>query len=120
MRGLVGADVDDPRLAELVDELSASSDLFRRLWARHDVDVTTIPTRAINHPLVGTLELWPETLAITATEGQLLIIYHADPGSPSERALTRLSDMASGEHPTRVEDQRTTQLGAGGWTAASP
>jgi hypothetical protein len=42
--------------------------------------------------------LLTETLAITATEGQFLIIYHAEPGSPSEEALTRLAGMAAGEH----------------------
>ncbi len=98
LRGLVGSDVDDPHLAELVDELSASSEQFRRLWARHDVDVVTLPTRVINHPLVGPIELLTETLAITATEGQFLIIYHAEPGSPSEQALTRLACIAAGEH----------------------
>ena len=98
LRGLVGTDVDDPHLAELVDELSASSEQFRRLWARHDVDVVTLPARVINHPLVGPIELLTETLAITATEGQFLIIYHAEPGSPSEQALTRLSGIAADEH----------------------
>jgi hypothetical protein len=39
-----------------------------------------------------------ETLAITAIEGQFLIIYHAEPGSPSEQALTRLSGIAADEH----------------------
>jgi transcriptional regulator with XRE-family HTH domain len=98
LRGLVGTDVDDPHLAELVDELSASSEQFRRLWARHDVDVVTLPTHVIAHPLVGPIELLTETLAITATEGQFLIIYHAEPGSPSQQALTRLAGMATGEH----------------------
>jgi transcriptional regulator with XRE-family HTH domain len=98
LRGLAGADVDDPRLAELVDELSGRSDRFRHLWARHDVDVATVPTRTINHPLVGPLELRTETLAITETAGQHLIIYHADPGTPSAHALTRLSRIAAREH----------------------
>ena len=33
----VGTDLDDPRLTDLVGELSLKSDEFRRLWARHDV-----------------------------------------------------------------------------------
>jgi transcriptional regulator with XRE-family HTH domain len=96
LRGLVGADVDNPRLAELVDELSARSEDFRRLWARHDVDLPTIPSRTFRHPLVGPMELMVETLAITDAEGQFLVINHAEPGSPSERALNRLSDIAAG------------------------
>ena len=102
LRGLVGTDVDDPHLAELVDDLSASSEQFRRLWARHDVDVVTLPTRVINHPLVGPIELLTETLAITAIEGQFLVIYHAEPGSPSQQALTRLAGMTAGEHFERA------------------
>ena len=102
LRGLVGADVDDPHLAELVDELSAGSEDFRRRWERHDVDVRTLPTRTINHPVVGPIELLTETLAITATEGQVLIVYHAEPGSPSERALSRLSVLARGERLDRA------------------
>jgi MmyB-like transcription regulator ligand binding domain len=98
LRGLVGPEVDDPRLAELVGELAASSDQFRGMWERHDVDVATVPTRTINHPLVGPIELLTETLAITAAEGQLLIVYHADPDSPSERALASLSDMVVDGH----------------------
>lgn len=98
LRGLVGADVDDPRLAALVDELSERSDEFRRLWARHDIDVPAAPSGTVNHPVVGPLELMTETLAIVGTDGQHLIAYHAEPGTPSERALVRLSDMAAGRH----------------------
>ena len=37
LRSVAGADVDDPRLVELIGELSLRSERFRRLWARHDV-----------------------------------------------------------------------------------
>jgi hypothetical protein len=40
-------------------------------------------------PLVGALELQPERPVIIGTKGQILVVRHADPGSPSERALTR-------------------------------
>jgi transcriptional regulator with XRE-family HTH domain len=98
LRALVGPDVEDPRLAELVGEVSVRSDQFRRLWARHDIQLASIPARTFNHALVGCLELRAESLAITGTEGQLLIVHHADPGSPSERALALLAGMAGGDH----------------------
>jgi hypothetical protein len=101
LRGLVGADVDDPRLAQLVDGLSASSQDFRRLWARHDVDFPAIPSRTWRHPVVGPMELLVETLAITGADGQFLVINHAEPGSASERALTRLAGIAAAESPSR-------------------
>lgn len=94
LRALVGPDVDDPRLAELVNELGERSDDFRRLWARHDVQPGPSSTHYLNHPLVGRLELRPEKLAITGTPGQHLIVLHAEPGSPSEAALRRLAAEA--------------------------
>src|SRR5690349_10883493 len=36
-RASIGTDADDPRIAQLVGELSLASEQFRRLWARHDV-----------------------------------------------------------------------------------
>jgi transcriptional regulator with XRE-family HTH domain len=91
LRGLVGADLDDAHLRKLVDELSGSSEDFRRLWERHDVRVAVVPAVTLHHPLVGRLELLVETFAITAAEGQLLVVDHAEPGSPSEHALRRLA-----------------------------
>jgi hypothetical protein len=93
LRALAGPDVEDPRLVELVGELSVRSDRFRRLWARHDIEVTAVPARTIHHPIVGSLELQAEWLAITSAEGQFLVVYHAAPGSPSEQALTRLAGL---------------------------
>ena len=95
LRALAGPDVDDPRLAELVGELSVRSDRFRRLWARHDIEVAGTPARTFNHPLVGSIELKIERLAISGAEGQLLIVHHADPGGPAERALTLLAGIAA-------------------------
>jgi transcriptional regulator with XRE-family HTH domain len=95
LRALAGPDAGDPRLVELVGELSARSDRFRRLWARHDVEVAAFPARTFSHPLVGSLELQAEWLAVTGAEGQFLVVYHAAPGSPSEQALTRLARLAA-------------------------
>jgi transcriptional regulator with XRE-family HTH domain len=53
LRALVGADVNDPRLVELVRELSARSREFRSLWARHDVELSTPRIHRFNHPLVA-------------------------------------------------------------------
>ena len=95
LRVLVGADLDDPRLGDLVAELSARSAEFRRLWERQDVQVPTSRPTIFDHPIVGTLELQPERLAILGSEGQLLIVCHAEAGSPSEQALLRLALIAA-------------------------
>lgn len=96
-RASIGTEVDDPRIAQLVGELSLASEQFRRLWARHDVKaITGAPTR-MRHPLAGMLELRREKLPIGGSGGQLLVIYHAEPGSDTARSLARLGSVAAGD-----------------------
>jgi hypothetical protein len=97
LRDLVGPDVDDPRLNELVGELCVRSERFRQLWARYDVRPKRGGTARIDHPLVGPLELSYEKLPIPDTDRQTLGVYHAEPGSPSAEALALLATTAAGE-----------------------
>jgi transcriptional regulator with XRE-family HTH domain len=97
LRALVGPDVDDPRLNELVGELSVRSERFRQLWARHDARPKRSGTTRIDHPLVGPLELSYEKLPIPDTDRQTLVVYHAQPGSPSAQALALVATSAAGE-----------------------
>ena len=97
LRALVGPDVDDPRLNELVGELSVRSERFRQLWARHDARPKRSGTSLLDHPQVGPLELSYEKLPIPDTNCQTLVIYHAEPGSRSAQALALLSTTAVGE-----------------------
>jgi transcriptional regulator with XRE-family HTH domain len=86
---------DDPELLDLVAELSARSDDFRRLWARHDVALAPLRSQHVNHPDVGPLELEVEAFMIAGADRQTLIVYHASPGSDSDRGLRRLADLVS-------------------------
>jgi transcriptional regulator with XRE-family HTH domain len=90
LRGLAGPDVDDPRLSEVVGELSVRSEDFRRLWARHDVRARKSGTRVFMHPQVGPLELHFEKLALADSDGQVLVVYHAQNGTAAAGALARL------------------------------
>jgi len=93
-RSSIGAAADDPRVAQLVGELSPASEEFRTLWARHDVKpLSGAPTR-LRHPLVGPLELRREKLPIGDTDGQLLVVYHAEPGSETARSLALLGSLS--------------------------
>ena len=94
-RESVGSDADDPRFVELVGELSLSSERFRRLWARHDVQAREGMATRIQHPQVGDLTLSREKLTIGGAEGQLLVIYHAEPGTSSAEKLALLASLAS-------------------------
>ena len=49
-RASIGPDPDDPRIAQLVGELSLASEPFRKLWARHDVRNLAGGAVTMNHP----------------------------------------------------------------------
>jgi transcriptional regulator with XRE-family HTH domain len=93
LRSISGPDIDDPRLVELVGELSLRSERFRTLWARQDVKHKTTGTSLFNHPQVGPLELNYEKLLIPGSDMQTLITYHARPGSDSEERLHLLASI---------------------------
>jgi hypothetical protein len=78
-----------------VGELSVRSEEFRRLWARHDVAPRTSGTSVVEHPLVGAMELSYEKLAITGTEGQVLVLFHAAPGSGAAQSIALLAQIAA-------------------------
>ncbi|WP_203819150.1 helix-turn-helix domain-containing protein [Paractinoplanes ferrugineus] len=92
-RESVGADTDDPRFVLLVGELSLASDKFRQLWARHDVQALRGRPARLDHPEVGELTLRREKLAIGGTTGQMLVVYHAAPGSDSADKLALLGSL---------------------------
>ncbi|GHH78755.1 transcriptional regulator [Streptomyces sulfonofaciens] len=84
----------DPRLAELIGELSLHDKDFRRWWASHDVARRTHGTKRFHHPVVGDLTLEYEALTPSGDPDQTLGVYTAEPGSPSDHALRLLSDWA--------------------------
>ena len=89
LREVAGNAPDDPRMRALIDELSAASARFCELWARADVGYRVGITH-VRHPRVGDLFLHRNRLSVPHSGGQHLIIFRADPGSPSARALEAL------------------------------
>jgi hypothetical protein len=49
-------------------------------------------------PLVGPLEFRYESFTVNGADPQLLTVYHAEPGSPTERSLALLSSLTAKEH----------------------
>ncbi|WP_082574976.1 MULTISPECIES: helix-turn-helix domain-containing protein [unclassified Nocardioides] len=92
-RNRIGDRVDDPRVVQLVGELSLGSEEFRRAWARHDVKPIQSRSIRIDHPQVGEIELDLSKLAIEGTDGQMLVIYHAVPGTEAADKLALLSSL---------------------------
>jgi transcriptional regulator with XRE-family HTH domain len=95
MRTEAGRDPHDKGLQDLVGELSTRSDVFRHLWGAHDVRTHGSGTKRFNHPVVGELTLAYEELIITADPGCVLMIYTAEPGSPSGERLKLLASWAA-------------------------
>lgn len=81
---------DDPEVSELVEELLAGSEEFALLWASRDVCAEPTLCKTFQHPLVGPVSVNCDVLDITDRDQQV-VIYTADPGSPSEEALRLLS-----------------------------
>jgi transcriptional regulator with XRE-family HTH domain len=90
-RQAVGTDIDDQRCIELVGELSLASPLFRRLWARHDVQPHAGATVRFNHPQVGEMTLNREKLLVSGTDGIMLVVYHPEVGTDDADKLTLLA-----------------------------
>ncbi|MET4781370.1 helix-turn-helix transcriptional regulator [Glaciihabitans sp. UYNi722] len=97
LRATVGSETDDPQLAQLVGELSLRSERFRQLWAQQEVRPKAGGISLMQHPEVGALDLHYEKFSIEGTSGQVLVIFHAEPGTPSEVGLRRLARIAAGE-----------------------
>ena len=80
----------DPRLPALVDGLAERSSRFAELWARQEVGASSSGVNQLNHPLAGRLKLNFERVCFAGTDHPVILIYHADPGSQSQVALTTL------------------------------
>jgi transcriptional regulator with XRE-family HTH domain len=91
LRAEAGRDPYDRDLTDLIGQLSTHSEDFRIRWASHDVQEYRSGIQPFHHPLVGDLDLSYEALQLMADIGQILIVYTAPPGSPSQDALNRLA-----------------------------
>ncbi|WP_306213417.1 helix-turn-helix domain-containing protein [Actinoplanes sp. RD1] len=93
----------DPRLATLVGELSMRDAQFRQWWAAHDVAHRGTGTKHLRHPIVGDLSLDWNTLSCATDPDQSIIVWTAEPGSPSHDGLSLLAHWAADPARTAVE-----------------
>ena len=107
MRAGAGRDPHHRTLQHHVGELSTRSEAFRALWGAHNVRTHGSGTKRFHHPVAGELTLAYEELAITAEPGLVLMVYTAEPGSPSAERLRLLASWGASEH-TPTEKHRTT------------
>ncbi|MFK8908948.1 helix-turn-helix transcriptional regulator [Streptomyces sp. YS-3] len=102
LRQAAGLDPDNPRLRELVHTLTESSADFTRLWNTHAVRGKSQDAKHLLHPDVGPVTLTYQTFEVRAAPGQQLVIYQAEPDSPSARALRLLDTMHVTSHQNAV------------------
>jgi transcriptional regulator with XRE-family HTH domain len=82
----------DRGIEELVTELLGTSPRFAQMWAEHEVAERRSIRKRIDHPVVGPLEFDCHVLHVPDTD-QRLIVYCAQPGSPTEAAFRRLATV---------------------------
>lgn len=85
LRASAGLDLSDPRLVELVDEMSEASERFRGLWSRHDVRPKRSRIHHLTHPDVGDLDLVSNKLLVPDTDGVMLVVLHAAGSRDADR-----------------------------------
>jgi transcriptional regulator with XRE-family HTH domain len=97
LRELAGTAPDDPRMRALIAELTSASSFFREHWARADVGYR-LGTMHLRHPRVGELYLCRNQLNVphvAHAAGQHVLMYRAEPGSDSARALEELRSLST-------------------------
>ncbi|WP_197415846.1 helix-turn-helix transcriptional regulator [Mycobacterium sp. IS-1742] len=85
----------DTRVRAVLAELLTHSAEFRTLWERHDARGKSLTRKVFRHSDVGVLELTMQTFDVRSAPGQELVVYDAEPGSPSADALALLGSIAA-------------------------
>jgi transcriptional regulator with XRE-family HTH domain len=90
----------DPLLEQLIGEITIASPEFAGYWSEYRLYEHSHGTKQFFNETVGELALRYETLALPRDDGQSVIIYTADRGSPSEEKLRLLASWsAPAVHP---------------------
>ncbi len=100
LRTAAGKDPHDKGLHDLVGELSTRSDDFRRRWGAHNVRTHGTGVKHFHHHIVGDLTLAYESMDLRAEPDLTMTIYAAEPGSPTEDALTPARLLGRHRPPT--------------------
>lgn len=110
LRSEAGRHPHDQNLQDLIGELSTCSEDFRRRWATHNVRFHRTGVKRLHHPVVGDLTLNFEAMALSSDPDLTLLVYTADPHTPSADALRMLAAWAATEEEatTVAERSRTT------------
>jgi hypothetical protein len=117
LRAEAGRNPYDKALSALVGELSTRSEDFRTRWAAHNVHLHSTGTKLINHPVVGRLKLMYDTLQLTADTGLTMLVYTAEPGSPTQHLATRRASTTREPSKHTSQENRSRRLPGGSMKA---
>ncbi|HET6291974.1 MAG TPA: helix-turn-helix transcriptional regulator [Kribbella sp.] len=81
----------DPRLIQLIGDLSVHDADFRTWWAERNVDYQTFGTKSLRHPLAGAFTLDWQLLRSAHDDGQTILIMTAPSDTRSQEALRFLA-----------------------------
>jgi MmyB-like transcription regulator ligand binding domain len=95
LRAEAGRNPHDRGLTDLVGELSTRSEIFRSLWASHDVLFHRTGRKRLHHPVVGELDLTYAAFDLPADPGLRMLVYTAEPATPTADALNLLASWAA-------------------------
>ena len=94
------------RLAQLVGELSVASPEFAHYWAVYELHEHTHGVKRFGNGIVGELRLNYQAMPLPEDRGTTVVVYSADPGSPSADKLQLLSSWAlSGARPETTRER---------------
>ncbi len=82
----------------LLGELSTRSELFRTLWSAHDVQHHRTGCKGLHHPVAGDLDLTYEAFELPSEPGLTMLVYTAEPDTPTAQALAFLASWAATQH----------------------
>ncbi|MFK0153210.1 helix-turn-helix transcriptional regulator [Streptomyces sp. NPDC090493] len=108
IRAAYGHDPESARIAEVVAELSARSEEFAALWQLHDVKGKSQEGKHLKHPQAGDLHIKFAAFTVNGAPHQQLVVYQAEPASPTAAAFETLRTMA-----TQPQQARTAAVDAG-------
>ncbi|KAA5834317.1 helix-turn-helix transcriptional regulator [Saccharopolyspora hirsuta] len=95
LRLAAGRHPDDALLASLVGELSVKCPEFVAMWGDHRVKPCVGDTFRLRHPLVGDLTITQQSLQLTHSPEQSLVLVTAEEGSSSADTLKLLGQLSA-------------------------